>query len=184
MTDPRAIPELPIEVGSGLEEARTVANSQASLMQLMAPGDANQWGSVFGGVILALVDRAAWVSAARHCENPCVTASFDQVDFRSRIEIGEVVTLKASINTVGRTSMEIGVRVEAEQVHGGGRRHTNSCYVTMVAVDDYFQPIPIPRLRIETEEQYRRYQDAEERRKARLALAEKRRLRRELDGQG
>lgn len=181
MTDPRAIPELPIEVGSGLEEARTVANSQATLTQLMSPGDANLWGNVFGGVILALVDKVAWISAARHCENPCVTASFDQVDFRAPIEIGEVVTLRASINTVGRTSMEIGVRVEAEQVHGGGRRHTNSCYVTMVAVDEGFRPIPIPRLTIETAEQYRRYQDAEQRRRARLALAEERERRRAHD---
>ena len=181
MTDPRAIPDLPIVVGTGLEEARTVANSQATLTQLMSPSDANLWGNVFGGVILALVDKVAWVSAARHCENPCVTASFDQVDFRAPIEIGEVVTLKASINTVGRTSMEIGVRVEAEQVHGGGRRHTNSCYVTMVAVDEAFRPIPIPRLTIETEEQYRRHQDAEHRRTARLALAEEREHRRAHD---
>lgn len=181
MTDPRRIPELPIEVGTGLEESRTVFNSQATLTQLMSPGDANLWGNVFGGVILALVDKVAWVSAARHCENPCVTASFDQVDFRAPIEIGEVVTLKASINTVGRTSMEIGVRVEAEQVHGGGRRHTNSCYVTMVAVDEAFKPKAIPRLKIETEEQYRRYQDAEQRRKARLALAEDRAHRRAHD---
>jgi acyl-CoA hydrolase len=182
MTDPRVIPELPVEVGSGLEAARSVVNSQATLTQLMSPGDANLWGNVFGGVILALVDKVAWISAARHCENPCVTASFDQVDFRSPIEIGEVVTLKASINTVGRTSMEIGVRVEAEHVHGGGRHHTNSCYVTMVAVDEAFCPIPVPRLLVETEDQYRRWQDAEERRRARLALAEERRRRRALDG--
>jgi len=181
MTDPRVIPDLPLEVGSGLEEARTVANSQATLTQLMSPGDANLWGNVFGGVILALVDKVAWISAARHCENPCVTASFDQVDFRAPIEIGEVVTLKAALNTVGRTSMEIGVRVEAEQVHGGGRRHTNSCYVTMVAVDEAFEPKAIPRLTVETEEQYRRYQDAEHRRTARLALAEERARRRAHD---
>lgn len=182
MTDPRIIPELPIAVGSGLDESRTVANSQATLTQLMSPSDANLWGNVFGGVVLALVDKVAWVSAARHCENPCVTASFDQVDFRAPIEIGEVVTFKASINSVGRTSMEIGVRVEAEHVHGGGRRHTNSCYVTMVAIDEDFQPKPIPRLLLESEYQYRRHQDAEERRRARLKLAEQRRLRRELDG--
>ena len=182
MTDPRKVPDLPMLVGGGLEEARTAANSQATLTQLMAPQDANLWGSVFGGVILALVDRVAWLSAARHCERPCVTASFDQVDFRSRIEIGEVVTLSATINTVGRTSMEVGVRVEAEHVAGRDRRHTNSCYVTMVAVDEHFRPVPIPKLIIETPDQYRRYQDAEERRSARLALAAQRRKRREHDG--
>ncbi|TFG62872.1 MAG: acyl-CoA thioesterase [Gemmatimonadales bacterium] len=145
----------------------------------MSPQDANLWGNVFGGVILALVDKVAWVSAARHCENPCVTASFDQVDFRSPIDIGEVVTLMASINTVGRTSMEIGVRVEAESVTGALRRHTNSCYVTMVAIDEDMKPIPVPRLEIESEDQFRRYQDAEARRRARLKLAEQRRARRE-----
>ena len=182
MTDPRNVPELPIIVGDGLVTSRTASHSEATLTQLMAPQDANLWGNVFGGVILALVDRVAWVSAARHCENPCVTASFDQVDFRSPIDIGEVVTLKATVNTVGRTSMEIGVRVEAESVHGALRRHTNSCYVTMVAIDENHKPIPVPRLEIETQEQYRRHQDAEERRKARLELAEQRRARRAGDG--
>lgn len=182
MTDPTKIPDLPLIVGRGLECSRTVVHSQATLTQLMSPQDANLWGNVFGGVILALVDKVAWVSAARHCENPCVTASFDQVDFRSPIDIGEVVTLSASINTVGRTSMEIGVRVEAESVHGAVRRHTNSCYVTMVAIDEDNRPIPVPRLGLETEEQYRRYQDAEARRRARLKLAEQRRARRAGDG--
>lgn len=178
MTDPTRVPELPIIVGEGLECSRTVSHSQVTLTQLMSPQDANLWGNVFGGVILALVDKVAWVSAARHCENPCVTASFDQVDFRSPIDIGEVVTLKASINSVGRTSMEIGVRVEAEAVHGAQRRHTNSCYVTMVAIDEDMKPIPVPRLEIECEDQFRRYQDAEARRRARLKLAQQRRERR------
>jgi len=182
MTDPTKIPDLPLIVGAGLDSSRTVGHSQATLTQLMSPQDANLWGNVFGGVILALVDKVAWVSAARHCENPCVTASFDQVDFRSPIDIGEVVTLSASINTVGRTSMEIGVRVEAESVHGAVRRHTNSCYVTMVAIDENMKPIPVPRLELETEEQYRRHQDAEARRRARLRLAEQRRARRAGDG--
>ncbi|MFQ5530800.1 MAG: acyl-CoA thioesterase [Gemmatimonadota bacterium] len=182
MTDPRKIPDLPVTVGKGLDCSRTVSHSQATLTQLMSPQDANLWGNVFGGVILALVDKVAWVSAARHCENPCVTASFDQVDFRSPIDIGEVVTLSASINTVGRTSMEIGVRVEAESVHGAIRRHTNSCYVTMVAIDEDMKPIPVPRLELESEEHYRRHQDAEARRKARLKLAEQRRARRAGDG--
>ncbi len=178
MTDPTRVPELPIIIGEGLECSRTVSHSQATLTQLMSPQDANLWGNVFGGVILALVDKVAWVSAARHCENPCVTASFDQVDFRSPIDIGEVVTLMASINSVGRTSMEVGVRVEAEAVHGGVRRHTNSCYVTMVAIDGDMKPIPVPRLEVECEDQFRRYQDAEARRHARLKLAEQRRERR------
>jgi acyl-CoA hydrolase len=169
---------LPRTVGSGLEEARPVAHSQVTMTQLMAPQDSNLLGNVFGGVILAAVDRIAYVCASRHSGRPCVTASFDQVDFRSAIEVGEVVTLKASVNTVGRTSVEVGVRVEAEPVRGGDRRHTNSCYVTMVAIDDEGRPTAVPRLELETEEELHRWHDAEERREARLKLAEGRRNRR------
>lgn len=173
------IPELPVSVGNGREESQTVAHSQVSMTQLMAPQDTNLMGNVFGGVILAGVDRIAYVCAARHAGRPCVTASFDQVDFRSPIQIGEVVTLEASVNTVGRTSMEIGVRVSAESVTVGERRHTNSCYVTMVALDPDGKPCPVPRLEITSEEEYRRHRDAEERREARLLLAKRRRSRRE-----
>lgn len=175
------IPDLPVVVGSGREESRDVAYSRVSMTQLMAPQDTNLMGNVFGGVILAGVDRIAYVCAARHAGRPCVTASFDQVDFRSPIQIGEVVTLEASVNTVGRTSLEIGVRVSAESVTVGERRHTNSCYVTMVALDPEGKPCPVPRLELTTEEEYRRHRDAEERREARLLLAERRRSRRRPD---
>jgi acyl-CoA hydrolase len=148
------------------------------MTNLMSPQDVNLMGNVFGGVILAAVDRIAYVCAARHCGRPTVTASFDQVDFRSPIQIGEVVTLRASVNTVGRTSMEIGVRVEAESVHGEESRHTNSCYVTMVAIDEEGRPTPVPRLQIDSQEEYRRHRDADERRAARLQLAASRRQRR------
>jgi acyl-CoA hydrolase len=169
-----ATPELPVVVGRGRDEIRRVSDSQVTMTQLMSPQDTNLFGNVFGGVILAAVDRIAYVCAARHAGGPCVTASFDQVDFRSPIQIGEIVTLEASINAVGKTSAEVGVRVSAENVQGDGRRHTNSCYVTMVAIDDAGHPIPMPRLVIETEDELRRYQDAEERKKARLLLARSR----------
>lgn len=173
------IPELPLVVGRGTTDlARAVADSQVTMTDLMAPQDANLFGSVFGGVILAAVDRIAYVCATRHAFHPTVTASFDQVDFRSPVEIGEIVTLFASVNSVGRTSMEVGVRVTAESVHGGPPRHTNSCYVTMVAIDERRRPVPVPRLEIRTSEEYRRYRDAEERRNARLHLARRRRERR------
>jgi acyl-CoA hydrolase len=167
-------PDLPVIVGRGLGDAKPVSHSQVTMTQLMSPQDTNLFGNVFGGVILAAVDRIAYVCAARHSGGPCVTASFDQVDFRSPIQIGEIVTLEASINAVGKTSAEVGVRVSAENVQGDGRRHTNSCYVTMVAIDDAGHPIPMPRLVIETEDELRRYQDAEERKKARLLLARSR----------
>lgn len=170
--------ELPFVVGSGLERARPVEASRVTMTQLMAPQDANLMGNVFGGVILAAVDRIGYVCAARHAGGPCVTASFDQVDFRSPIQIGEVVTLEASVNTVGRTSMEVGVRVSAESAHGGERRHTNSCYLTMVAIDQDGAPTAVPRLELRTEEELRRHHDAEERRSARLRLAASRRQRR------
>jgi acyl-CoA hydrolase len=170
---------LPMTVGeSAGGEARPVGRSQQTMTHLAAPQDGNLRGSVFGGVILALVDKIAYVCATRHADCPTVTASFDQVDFRSPIEIGEIVTLQASVNYVGRTSMEVGVRVVAESVTGGAPRHTNSCYVTMVAVDEAGKPQAVPQLVLEDEVQYRRYRDAVERRKARLRLAQERRRRR------
>ncbi len=165
-------PTLPLVVGRGVaDQTRTVADAQVTMTQLMAPQDANLFGSVFGGVILAAVDKIAYVCATRHACHPTVTASFDQVDFRSAIAIGEIVTLRAAVNTVGRTSMEVGVRVTAESVHGGPPRHTNSCYVTMVAIDEERHPVPVPRLELRTPEEYRRHRDAEERRNSRLELA-------------
>jgi acyl-CoA hydrolase len=170
---------LPLTVGdSKLEEARPVSQSRQMMTQLASPQDANLRGNVFGGVVLAAVDKIAYVCATRHSHCPTVTASFDQVDFRSPIEIGEIVTLKASVNYVGRTSMEIGVRVTAESVSGGEPRHTNSCYVTMVALDENGKPKAVPRLILEDEVDYRRYLDAVERRKARLILTDQRRQRR------
>ena len=167
--------DLPVVIGrSGLDEVRSVEHSRVTMTQLMGPSDANLVGSVFGGIVLAAVDKIAYVCSTRHAGKPCVTASFDQVDFRSPIKVGEIVTLRASVNTVGRTSMEVGVRVSAEAPEGGGERHTNSCYVTTVAVDEDGDPVAVPCLRIETAEQYRRHHDAEERRAARLELARRR----------
>jgi acyl-CoA hydrolase len=163
--------KLPLVVGdSPLDEARPVSHSQQTMTHLTTPLDGNLRGGVFGGVILAAVDRIAYVCATRHAGCPTVTASFDQVDFRSPIEIGEIVTLMASVNFAGRTSMEVGVRVVAESVSGGAPRHTNSCYVTMVAVDEAGKPTPVPKLVLEDEVQYRRYQDALQRRRIRLRL--------------
>ena len=177
--------ELPLIVGRGVaDRVRTVADSQVTMTQLMAPQDANLFGSVFGGVVLAAVDKIAYVCATRHACHPTVTASFDQVDFRSSIEIGEIVTLQAAVNTVGRTSMEVGVRVTAESVHGGRPRHTNSCYVTMVALDEERRPVPVPRLELRTPDELRRHHDAEARRASRLELARRSRQRHGESGAG
>lgn len=137
------------------------------MSELMMPNMANNMGNVFGGVILSLVDRAAAVAATRHARKPCVTASVDQVDFREPIYLGELVTAMASVNFTGRTSMEVGVRIEAENLLTGKRRHTNSCYVTYVAVDEKGRPAPVPPVLAETEEDKRRYAAGERRRRRR-----------------
>lgn len=134
----------------------------------MLPPDANNLGNVFGGVVMALVDKTAAVAAIRHARSTCVTASIDRVDFREPVHLGDLVVLKASVNYVGRTSMEIGVRVEAEDLISGVKRHTNSCYLTFVAVDDTGCPKEVPELVLETEAEKRRYAAAIDRRRRRL----------------
>lgn len=132
------------------------------------PNMANGLGNVFGGVILSLVDRVAAVAAIRHARVPCVTVSVDRVDFREPIHVGELVVAKASVNYVGRTSIEVGVRIEAENLVTGERRHTNSCFVTYVAIDAHGRPRPVAPVVPETEEQRRRYEAAERRRALRV----------------
>jgi acyl-CoA hydrolase len=134
----------------------------------MMPQHANNLGHVFGGVVLAMMDKAAAVAAIRHARRTCVTASIDRVDFREPIHVGDLVVMRASVNFVGRTSMEIGVRVEAEDLLSGRRRHTNSCYLTFVAVDLDGRPAEIPGLHPESPEEIRRNRAAAERRRRRL----------------
>lgn len=131
------------------------------------PNMANNMGNVFGGVILSLVDRAAAVAATRHARKPCVTVSVDRVDFREPIYLGELVTALASVNFTGRTSMEVGVRIEAENLLTGARRHTNSCYVTYVAVDEHGRPTEVPPLLLESPDDRRRFVAGQKRRQRR-----------------
>ena len=132
------------------------------------PQHANLLGNVFGGVVLSMMDSCAAIAAFRHSRMNVVTASIDRVDFREPIHLGDLVVMKASVNFVGRTSMEVGVRVEAEQLLTGRRRHTNSCYLTYVAVDANGRPIEVPSLVPETPDELRRYAAAQERRRRRL----------------
>lgn len=132
------------------------------------PQHANVLGHVFGGVVLSMMDTTAAVSAIRHARAACVTVSVDRVDFREPIHVGDLVIMKSSVNFVGRTSMEIGVRVETENLVSGVRRHTNSCYLTFVAVDREGRPIEVPKLMPETHDEKRRYEAAKERRARRL----------------
>ena len=160
------------------DEARTVSETQHDTAQLMMPQHANVLGHVFGGVVLSMMDTTAAVSAIRHARLACVTVSVDRVDFREPIHVGDLVVMKASVNYVGRTSMEVGVRVEAEELTTGRRRHTNSCYLTFVAIDRNGRPLEVPPLRPETPDEVRRNEAAGERRRRRLEErdAEARRL--------
>lgn len=144
------------------------AASRAVVSELMMPHMANNLGHVFGGVLLSLVDRVAAVAAIRHARQPCVTVSVDRVDFHEPIHLGELVIARASVNFVGRTSMEVGVRIEAENLLSGERRHTNSCYVTFVAIDERGKPVPVRPLELETDEDRRRHAAAQARRGRRL----------------
>ncbi len=132
------------------------------------PHMANVLGNVFGGVILSLVDRVAAVAAIRHARGHVVTVSVDRVDFHEPIYVGELVTAHASVNFTGRTSMEIGVRIQAENLITGERRHTNSCYATFVAIDEKGRPRPVAPVVPETDVERRRNAAGAERRKRHL----------------
>ncbi|HEX9887741.1 MAG TPA: acyl-CoA thioesterase [Longimicrobiales bacterium] len=137
----------------------------------MMPHHVNNLGHVFGGVVLSMVDRAAAVAAMRHAGKPCVTVSIDRVDFREPIYAGELVTCSARVNYVGRTSMEVGVTVQAENLLTGVTRHTNTCFLTFVAIDADSRPTPVPPLELETDEDHKRFHEGKRRREVRQALA-------------
>ena len=132
------------------------------------PQDANNMGHVFGGVILSMMDKTAAIAAFRHSRASVVTASIDRVDFREPVRLGDLVIMQSSVNFVGRSSMEVGVRVEAEDLLSGRRRHTNSCYLTFVAVDANGRPVEVPELVPQTADERRRFKAARERRARRL----------------
>lgn len=138
---------------------------------LMTPDMANFSGKVHGGALLNLLDRVAFSLASRYSGRYAVTLSVDQVTFKEPINVGELVSFRASVNYAGRTSMEVGIRVEAENIPTGAVRHTNSCYFTMVAVDDAGRPAAVPVLVVETPAAARRHRAAEVRRRLRREIA-------------
>ena len=146
--------------------------SASQATQLMMPGDVNNLGHVFGGVILSLVDKTAAVTAMRHARGPCVTVSIDKVDFKEPIYSGELVTCSARINFVGTTSMEVGVKVVTEHPITGVTRHTNDCFLTFVAVGENSRPISVPGLELSTKEDRRGFEEGKRRRQLRRELAE------------
>ncbi|MBI3565901.1 MAG: acyl-CoA thioesterase [Elusimicrobia bacterium] len=147
---------------------KAVRESVTEVADLMFPPDANMHGTVFGGKVLQMVDKAASVCAMRHAGKPCVTVAMERVEFLVPIRVGTFLIAQARIHHAGRTSMEVGVEVYAEDMPGGTRQHTNSCLVTMVAVGGDRRPSAVPPLLLETREDKERWQAAEKRREARL----------------
>jgi acyl-CoA hydrolase len=141
-----------------------VPRHQTTLTVLMTPDMANFSGNVHGGAILKLLDQVAFTCASRYAQTYVVTLSVDRVVFREPIYIGELVTFLAAVNYTGRSSMEVGIRVTTENIIEHTIRHTNSCYFTMVAIDEERRPVPVPRLECTTDEERRRWVEAQERR--------------------
>jgi len=152
-----------------MKNKKTVKESRVVMSHVMQPQDANPAGNVHGGVVMKYIDDAAAVAAMRHAGNPCVTASIDRLVFHSPVFIGNLLTLKASINLVGRSSMEIGVKVMAEDLLTGEQRHTASAYLTFVALGKNGRPASVPPLDLLTREEMRRNREALARRETRLA---------------
>ena len=147
---------------------KPVRASQVTFADLAEPQSQNVAGTLFGGDILGFIDRAAAFCAMKHAGRPVVTRSFDEVDFNEPIYIGELVVAKASVNFAGTTSMEIGVKVFAQNPITGEERHTNTCYVTFVALDENGRPAPVPPVLAETDDEKRRWEAGRLRREERL----------------
>lgn len=153
-------------------EAKSVAESASILVRWMGISDANSAGFVHGGTVMKLCDEAAGLAAIKHSRRRAVTAAMDRMAFLHPVYVGELLTCSASVNAVWRTSMEVGVRVEAENPISGERRHTSTAYLTMVALDDDGKPTPAPPLEITSDAEQRRQREAETRRRHRLAERE------------
>jgi acyl-CoA hydrolase len=162
----------PKESGAKLA-GKPVSRSRSEIVEAVLPNDANPLGKMLGGRVMHLIDIAGALAATRHSNSHAVTASVDYMDFRFPIEVGHWIVLKSSVNRVFRTSMEVGVKVFAENVLTGERKHTSSAYVTFVAIDLDRKPHPVPPLILETDEDRRRFEEAGERRRIRLAMRNK-----------
>lgn len=143
-----------------MQAPKSVNASRTTLTELMIPSYANFGGKIHGGILLSLMDKVAYACAAKHSGNYCVTVSVEGVEFRQPVEVGELVSLMASVNYVGRTSLVVGIKVVAENVRTGLVKHTNTSYFTMVAKGDDNRPTEVPPLLLETTEDIRRFLDA------------------------
>ena len=152
-----------------MADPKPAAESESILVRWMGIGDANAAGFVHGGVVMRLCDEAAGIAAIRHCGLRIVTAAVDRMTFASPIHIAELVTCRAKVNAAWRTSMEVGVRVEAENPRSGDVRHTSTAYLTMVALNDDGRPTSVPPLLAQSDDELRRQREAELRRSNRLS---------------
>lgn len=153
---------------------KPMAASRVTLTQLMLPHHANAIGHVHGGVIMKMVDETAAIAAMRHARRLCVTVAIDSMTFRERVEVGELLSCTAMVNYVGRTSMEVGVKVSAENPITGETSHTNSAYLVFVALGEDDSPCSVPELILDSDEAKRRYEEGAERQQYRLAQRQKR----------
>ncbi len=149
------------------EQGKPASESAIVTTRLMMPTDANIRGNVFGGAILKYIDEVAAMVAFRHSRMNAVTASIERMDFFAPVYIGNLLILKSSVNYVGKTSLEVGVRVEAEDHSSGKTMHTGSCYLTFVTLDEAGRPARVAPIVLQTDEERRRYREAEERRRER-----------------
>ena len=154
-------------------EGKAVRESAAEYSEFALPNDANGLGNVLGGKVMHLVDLAAAMVAMRHARRPVVTASVDSLSFLHPVRIGQLMILRSSVNRVFRTSMEIGVKVVAEDLMTGTKLHTCSAYLTFVALDENRKATPVAPVIPETEDEHRRFRQAGERREFRLALRQR-----------
>jgi acyl-CoA hydrolase len=155
-------------------EPNTPSNTVVEMNQIVLPQHTNALGTAFGGTIMSWVDICAALSAQRHCRRAVVTASMDQLDFVAPIRLGQLVNLRSTVNYAGRTSMEVGVRVEAEEMLTGERLHAATAYLTFVALDDEKKPCAVRALVPQTERENQRWEEAQARRQQRLELAKER----------
>tara|TARA_B100001113_G_C20879563_1_gene521998 strand:+ start:194 stop:661 length:468 start_codon:yes stop_codon:yes gene_type:complete len=144
-------------------KSKTIKNSQVIMHELVQPNDTNVLGNVYGGRVMCLMDNCAAMSAYKHARKPVVTASVDRLDFLAPANKGDILVLKSSVNYAHKTSMEIGVRIDAENPFTGEMRHTATAYLTFVAIDEQNKPSSIPKIDPETDDEKRRYDRAKKR---------------------
>ena len=173
MTSEGAETGLDVRGGDPKFPAKCSSDSEVTLSQQMMPSDANPLGNIHGGAIMKLVDEAGGLAAMRHARRPVVTVTMDSMTFLSPVRVGHLLTLRGRVNWIGKSSIEVGVRVEAENPVTGEITHTNSAFAVFVAMDDEGHPSAVPPLILETEEDRRRWKEGEERQELRLQRGRK-----------